>query len=541
MNKKYLFVVGGVMSGVGKGISTASLGLLLKSRGYSISAIKVDPYINVDAGTMNPTEHGEVFVTDDGDETDQDLGNYERFLDINILSDNYMTTGRVYQTVIQKERNLEYGGKTVEVVPHIPEEVVRRITRAAKLVDSDIMIVEIGGTVGEYQNILFLEAARMMQINHPDDVAFVLVSYLPVPGSLGEMKTKPTQYAIRTLNASGISPDFVIARSKQELDKPRKEKIARVASIDPKRVVSAPDVESIYDIPLLFNEEGLDAEVVKRFGLPMQKARLSQWKDFVKKAKESEEVVHIGIIGKYFATGEFTLSDAYISVIEAVKHAAAHEHVQVKITWINSEDYEKDEAKLQELKQYDGIIVPGGYGSRGIEGKIKAINFLREQKIPFLGICYGMQMATVEYARNVLGLENAHTTEINPETSNPVIHTMQDQVDKIAKAQYGGTMRLGAYNCTLQEESIAKELYKEETISERHRHRYEFNNDYREQLEKGGLVISGVNTEQNLVEIIELPKEVHPYFVGAQFHPEFKSRPLRPHPLFSGLVRAAKK
>ncbi len=540
METKYLFVVGGVMSGVGKGISSASLGFLLKSRGLNVSAIKIDPYINVDAGTMNPTEHGEVFVTDDGDETDQDLGNYERFLDVNILSDNYMTTGRVYQTVIQKERNLEYGGKTVEVVPHIPEEVVRRIKRAAKLVEADVMIVEIGGTVGEYQNILFLEAARMMQITNPADVAFALVSYLPVPGALGEMKTKPTQYAIRTLNASGISPDFVIARSKQVLDKTRKEKIARVASIDPKRVISAPDVDSIYDIPELFHQEGLDAEVVKRFGLPMQKARFSQWKEFVKRIKGAEKEVKIGIIGKYFSTGEFTLSDAYISVIEAVKHAAAGQNIKPKISWLNAEDYEKNPESLTKLAELDGVIIPGGYGSRGIEGKIKAIQFIRENKIPFLGICYGMQMATVEYARNVLGLEDAHSLEVNPETTNPLIHTMNEQVDLLKKKQYGGTMRLGAFDCDLAEGSHAKAAYDQETISERHRHRYEFNNAYRKQLEEAGLIISGENKERQLVEIIELSKEQHPFFVGVQFHPEFKSRPLRPHPLFAALISAVK-
>ena len=370
MNTKYLFVVGGVMSGVGKGISTASIGLLLKSRGFSVSAIKIDPYINIDAGTMNPTEHGEVFVTDDGDETDQDLGNYERFLDIDMLSDNYMTTGRVYQTVIQKERNLEYGGKTVEVVPHIPQEVVRRIKKAAELAACDVMMIEIGGTVGEYQNILFLEAGRIMQIERPEDVAFALVSYLPVPGSLGEMKTKPTQYAIRTLNASGISPDFIIARSTQVLDKVRKTKIAAVASIDLKRVISAPDVKSIYEVPLLFNEEGIDAEIIKHFGLPMQKARLSNWREFVKQITEPETEIHIGIVGKYFTSGQFMLSDAYISVIEAVKHAAADARVRVKIEWLNAESYEEDAGKTAELSRFGGIIVPGGYGSRGIEGKI---------------------------------------------------------------------------------------------------------------------------------------------------------------------------
>lgn len=539
MNTKYLFVVGGVMSGVGKGVSAASIAKLLKSRDFNVSAIKIDPYINVDAGTMNPTEHGEVFVTEDGDETDQDLGNYERFLDQNILSDNYMTTGRVYQAVIQKERNLEYQGKCVEVVPHIPQEVVRRIKNAAEMAKADVMIIEIGGTVGEYQNILFLEAARMMQIKSPADVAFLLVSYLPVPGALGEMKTKPTQYAIRTLNASGINPDFIVARSTQELDKTRKAKIALVASIDPKRVVSAPDVESIYDIPLMFNEEGLDAEIVKHFGLPMQKVHLNEWKNFIKKMKNPEKTVKIGVIGKYFATGDFTLSDSYISVIEALKHAAVANNAKAELTWINSEDFEENTGKLSILDEFDGIVVPGGYGSRGIEGKIQAIQYCRENKIPYLGLCYGMQMATVEFARNVAGLKEAHTMEINPDTPHPVIHTMEDQIDKIEMKQYGGTMRLGAYDCELEDGTIAKEAYGTNQISERHRHRYEFNNTYRPMLQEAGLVISGVNKEQDLVEIVELPRDKHPFFVGVQFHPEFKSRPLRPHPLFQEFLKSA--
>lgn len=527
------------MSGVGKGISSASIGRLLKSRGYRVSAVKIDPYINIDAGTMNPTEHGEVFVTEDGDETDQDVGNYERFLDQDIPSANYMTTGRVYQTVIEKERNLEYGGKCVEVVPHIPQEVVRRITEAAKLAKADIMIVEVGGTIGEYQNVLFLEAARMMQIKSPQDVAFVLVSYLPVPGTIGEMKTKPTQYAIRTMNASGLNPDFIICRSTQDLDEPRKEKISAVASIDPKRVISAPNVESIYEIPLMFYGEELDVEIMKRFGLPEKKSTLTAWKDFVKKVKESDKPLNIGIVGKYFKTGEFTLADSYISVIEAVKHAVWTQGRKPIITWLNAEDFEQDPNSLETLRNYDGIIVPGGYGSRGIEGKIKAIQFVREQKIPFLGLCYGMQMATVEFARHVAGLTGANTTEIDPKTAHPVVHTMSDQVEKISKKQFGGTMRLGAYACELKEGSIASAAYGTKRIQERHRHRYEFNNDYKQALEEKGMVFSGINPDKNLVEIIELPLAAHPFFVGVQFHPEFRSRPLSPHPLFMGFVRAA--
>ncbi len=539
MATKYLFVVGGVMSGVGKGVSAASMARLLKSRGYRVTAVKIDPYINVDAGTMNPTEHGEVFVTDDGDETDQDIGNYERFLDQDILSANYMTTGRVYQTVIERERNLEYGGKCVEVVPHIPEEVVRRLKQAARLAKADVVIVEVGGTVGEYQNILFLEAARMMQVPNPADVAFVLVSYLPVPGTIGEMKTKPTQYAVRTMNASGINPDFIICRAVRPLDAPRKAKLAAVASIPPQRVISAPDVETIYDIPLAYHAEKLDAELLKRFGLPQKKARLQDWQRLVKKAGSAKRVVKIGVVGKYFMTGDFTLADSYLSVIEAIKHAAWETGAKPELTWLNAEQYEKDPSSVKELRSYGGVIVPGGYGSRGIEGKIAAIRFCREQKIPYFGLCYGMQLACIEFGRHVVGLKDAHTTEIKPQTPHPVIHTMEGQVDLIKQKRYGGTMRLGANECTLKKGSIAAKAYGLPSVQERHRHRYEFNNAYRNEYQKQGLVFSGVYPQKDLVEIIELPQKQHPFFVGVQFHPEFRSRPMRPHPLFLAFMKAA--
>ncbi len=526
------------MSGVGKGVSAASVARLLKSRGYRVTAVKIDPYINIDAGTMNPTEHGEVFVTEDGDETDQDIGNYERFLGQDILSINYMTTGRVYQTVIERERNLEYQGKCVEVVPHIPEEVVRRLKRAARVAKADVVIVEVGGTVGEYQNILFLEAARMMQVPSPSDVAFMLVSYLPVPGTLGEMKTKPTQYAVRTMNASGINPDFIICRAVQALDGPRKAKLASVASIPPQRVISAPDVESIYDIPLAYHAEKLDEEILRRFNLPRKKAKLQDWQAMVKKAKNTKKTVKIGIVGKYFQTGDFTLADSYLSVIEAIKHAAWANGVKPELTWLNAESYEQDPRRLKELSTYHGIIVPGGYGSRGIEGKLAAIQFCREKKIPYLGLCYGMQLACIEFARHVVGLKGAHTTEVNPKTAYPVIHTMAEQVSLIEKRQYGGTMRLGANACALKKGTIAAKAYKQANIMERHRHRYEFNNDYRKDLEKAGLIFSGMYDAKNLVEIVELPPKQHPFFVGVQFHPEFKSRPLHPHPLFVAFIKA---
>lgn len=541
MDTKYIFVTGGVMSGVGKGISTASIACLLKSRGYSVSVIKIDPYVNVDAGTMNPTEHGEVFVTEDGDETDQDIGNYERFLDKNILSDNYMTTGRVYLSVIQRERNLEYEGRCVEVVPEVPLEVVRRIKHAAKLDNCDIMLIEIGGTVGEYQNMLFLEAARMMKLREPESVAFVLVSYLPVPGSIGEMKTKPTQYAIRSMNSAGIQPNFVIARAHELLDQARKRKIAHVTGIDESCVVGAPDIDSIYKIPQVFAKEELDVQLLKFFKLDPRQPDLKEWDQLAQKIDQLNRPVKIGIVGKYFQSGEYTLKDAYISVIEAIKHASWANNCQPQIDWINAESYEAEPEKLAELNQYDGIIIPGGYGSRGVEGKIRAIEYARKNNIPYLGLCYGMQMAVVEFARNVAGLAGAHTEEIDPQSSYPVIHIMHDQKDRLKNGDYGGTMRLGAYACLLENGSVAQAAYQSMNILERHRHRYEVNNEYRHLLTEKGLRISGTSPDGKLVEIIELPKEVHPFFVGVQFHPEFKSRPLVPHPLFKAFIQACTK
>lgn len=535
---KYIFVVGGVMSGVGKGVASASIALLLQKCGFNVGAIKIDPYINVDAGTMNPTEHGEVFVTNDGDETDQDLGNYERFLDIEILSDNYMTTGRVYQTVIQKERNLEYGGKCVEVVPHIPEEVIRRIKKAAKLSEADFMLVEIGGTVGEYQNLLFLEAARMMHLKNPNDILFVLVSYLPIPNKVGEMKTKPTQYAVRTLNSSGIQPDFILCRSEEVIDKKRREKLAIFCNINSDDVIAAPDVENIYDIPSNFEKDRLAEKIFKKFKLKERNPVLADWKKLSNKIRNFDQEVKIAVVGKYFSTGDYTLSDSYISVIEAVKHASWFNNRKPKLTWISGEDFENNSQALQELKKFDGIIMPGGFGSRGIEGMILAIQFARENKIPYLGLCLGMQLAVIEFARNIAGIKDANTMEINPDGKNLIIHIMKEQKRHLLEKKYGGTMRLGSYPCILADGTISKDAYKTGEIEERHRHRYEFNNDYREELTKYGLIIAGVSPDNKLVEIIELNKNTHPFFVGAQFHPEFKSRPLKPHPLFREFIKA---
>jgi len=535
---KYIFVAGGVMSGVGKGVATASIGKIIQSRGFSVTAIKIDPYVNVDAGTMNPTEHGEVFVLDEGTECDQDMGNYERFLGINLPAINYMTTGSVYESVIHKERNMAYGGKCVEVVPHIPLEVIDRIEKAVKKAKADFITIEIGGTVGEYQNVLFLEAARMLRLKKPKDVLFVLVSYLPIPNKIGEMKTKPTQYAVRTLNSAGIQPDIILARSSVVLDKKRKEKIATNCNMRQEDVISAPDIETIYEIPLNFEKDKLSDLILKKLSLRPKKSNLNDWRKFVATIKNVKKPVKIGIVGKYFGTGNFVLSDSYLSVIESIKHAAFFHKRQPQIDWLNAEEYEQKNSRvLKKLKQYDGIIVPGGFGSRGVEGKIKVIEFCRRNKIPYFGLCYGMQLACVEFARHVCGLSKAHTTEIDKGTPQPVIDLMMEQKALLSNNRYGGTMRLGTYYCQLQKGTRAFKAYNQELISERHRHRYEFNNQFRDLLEKKGLKIAGLNPDRDLVEIIEL--ENHPFFVAVQFHPEFKSCPNKPHPLFREFIKAA--
>ena len=539
MKHRYIFVVGGVMSGVGKGVTTASIGKILQSRGVNVTAIKIDPYVNVDAGTMNPVEHGEVFVTDDGDETDQDMGNYERFLEADLTSTNYMTTGRVYQTVIEKERNLEYKGKCVEVVPHIPLEVIRRIKTAAQKAKADITMVEVGGTVGEYQNILFLEAARMMHLEDSENVLFVLVSYLPVPKHLGEMKTKPTQYATRTLNSAGIHPDFIVCRGEQFMDKPRREKLSVFCNVKPEAVITAPDVSSIYEIPALFESQDLSATILKKFRMKPHETDLIKWKRMASVQVTAKRTVKIGVVGKYFATGDYTLSDSYISVIEALKAAAWSNKAKIQLDWINSEDFETHPKSISRLRDYDGILVPGGFGTRGIEGIIAAIRYCREKKVPYFGLCYGMQLACVEFARHVLGKTTAHTVEVDEATIDPIIHVSPIQLKNIRENRYGGTMRLGAFDCKVKSGTLTAKAYRISVISERHRHRYEFNNDYAQAIEKKGLMITGVNPGSGLVEIVELKN--HPFFIGVQFHPEFKSRPLSPHPLFKAFIAAALK
>ncbi len=535
---KYIFVVGGVMSGVGKGVASSSIAKILQARGLIVTAMKIDPYINVDAGTMNPTEHGEVFVLQGGLETDQDMGNYERFLNVDIPDINYMTTGSVYSSVIKKERNLEYKGKNVQVVPDVPLEVISRIKKAGEHAHADVVIVEIGGTIGEYENILFLEAVRMMKSQTPNGVAVVMVSYLPVPGSIGEMKTKPTQHASRTLNSAGVFADFILARAPVPIDQKRKEKIAQFCNVKPEHVISAPDVASVYDVPVNFEKDDLSARLCDLLGLPKKKSNLEEWKKFVAKSKNGKDTVKIAVVGKYFNSGDFILSDVYISVLEAIKYSTYKLGLKPVITYLPAQRF-ADKKNLKELKAFDGILIPGGFGSTGIDGKLNVIEYIRKNKIPYFGICYGMQLAVLEYAKNVLKLKSVSTAEIEPSAQHLVIDVMPDQKEKIAKSQMGGTMRLGEYPALLKKGSIAAKAYGKEEISERHRHRYEVNPAYIDQLEASGWVFSGKSPDNRLMEISELPKDVHPFFVGVQFHPEFHARPLDPHPLFTAFVKAA--
>jgi len=456
---RYIFVAGGVMSGIGKGIATASIGRILKSKGFKVTAIKIDPYINVDAGTMNPVEHGEVFVTDDGTECDQDVGNYERFLDEDIYTDNYMTTGKVYLSVINKERNLEYGGECVSVVPGIPNEVISTIKRAGKKVKADFVLIEIGGTVGEYQNLLFLESARIMKFQHPKEVLFILVSYLPIPGIIGEMKTKPTQQATKNLNEAGIQPDLILARSEIPMDEPRKKKLSIYCNIHQEDIISAPDVKSIYEVPVNFEKEQIGNKILKKFKIKPRPSNMEKWEELVKLIRNHPKEVKIGIVGKYFESGKFTLMDSYISVIESIKHAAFSQNRKANISWISSEDFEKNPDSLKELKNYDGIIVPGGFGNRGVEGKIKAIGYCRQNKIPFLGLCLGLQLSVIEFARNVAGIDGATSREFNKNAKNLVIDVMQEQKKLLKEKHYGGTMRLGAYDCQVQPGTISHKAY----------------------------------------------------------------------------------
>jgi len=536
---KLVFVSGGVLSGLGKGITTASVSLLLKSRGYRVTAIKCDMYLNIDAGTMNPVEHGEVFVTDDRAETDQDIGHYERFLNEDLPGRNYITAGQVYYDVLQKERRLEYGGKTIDAYEEIPEEIIRRIKRAAQ--GYEIAVIELGGTVGEYQNIMFFEAIRRLKIKDPGSTLLIHVGYLPIPQTLGEPKSKPIQQSIQELNSLGLRPDFVVARSEKPIDLKRKEKIAFSAAIDPQDVIANPDVNPVYRVPLVLEEQELTRKILQRFGLRSRGRKLGDWKNLIKRIEGARKPVRIGMVAKYISSGDFTLEDSYICVNEAIKHAAWEQGLDPQLVWIDSEKLEGIGKKEFEkvLGGLDGIIVPQGWGSRGTEGKIKAIKFAREQKIPYLGLCFGMQMAVIEFSRHVLGLKDAHTAEADSKTKNPVIHVMPNQEKYLQNRQYGGTIRLGAWKCGIAPRTLLRRIYGRRTVSERHRHRYELNNKYRQLLEKNGMRLSGLSSDKELVEAVELDQKIHPFFLGVQFHPELKSRPLAPHPIFREFMRAA--
>lgn len=543
------------MSGVGKGITTSSIGTLFNAKGYSVNIAKADPYLNVDAGTMNPTEHGEVFVLGSGLETDQDMGNYERFLNRNLDEANYMTSGMVYKHVIEKERALKFGGKCVEAIPHIRDEIIERIMQGAKKAKSDVSIIEIGGTVGDYQNVMFIEAARVLKLRFPEDVAIIMVSYLPIPGKLGEMKSKPTQNAVRQLNSYGLNADFIVARSEVPLDEKRKEKIAISCNVPTSRIISAPDITSVYDVPENFSRDRFGEMLEKALCLKPKKTNLSAWSSFARKFHTAKKEVKIAVVGKYFDTGDFVLSDAYVSVIEAIKFSSYALSVRPKLVWLNAKHFEGSGKKAMEMCQkvlrgMDGIIVPGGFGSSGVEGKINVITYARENKIPYFGLCYGMQLMVIEYARNVANLDDVHTAEVHAHAKHKVIDIMESQKDLMRKETYGASMRLGDYPCELKEGSLAYGAYEESegkkpkkkfTVIERHRHRYEVNNEYIALLEKAGLAFSGTSPDKKLMEIAELPRHIHPFFIGTQFHPEFLARPLSPHPLFTAFIKAALK
>jgi len=533
----YIIVTGGVVSGLGKGITTASLGKVLKIHGYKVTAIKIDPYINCDAGTLRPTEHGEVWVTEDGGEIDQDLGHYERFLDVNIPKCQNITTGQVYSAVIEKERKGKYLGKTVQPIPHVTDEIKNRIRKPAQDSNFDFILVEIGGTVGDYENVLFLEAVRQMKLDG-DKVVYVHVTYVPVLDALGEAKTKPTQHSVKLLREIGIQPDFIITRVKEPLDNVRREKIAMFCNIHEEDVISNSDVENVYGVTLLFEEQEFCKKILHKLHLRKDHNELKDWKDFITKIKKLDKNVKIGIVGKYFDIGTSQLSDSYISVIEAVKHAAWNNNRIPEIRWIDSKVFERKPEELSMLDGLDGVIVPGGFGLSGVHGKIDAIHYAREHNIPYLGLCLGMQLAVVEYAQNACNLKNASSREISKKTTHPVIDFIPDQVNILQESRYGATMRLGSYPAILKKGTIVHQLYGKNKVHERHRHRYEVNPDYIEILEKGGLVFSGRSPDGVLMEFLELPN--HPYFVATQAHPEFKSRPMKPAPLFDGFIKAAK-
>ncbi len=555
---KYIFVSGGVISGIGKGITTASVALLLKLSGYRVTPIKFENYLNVDAGTINPIEHGDPFLCEDGTEADMDMGSYEKFLNENMTRDNFVTMGQIYQTVIERERRFEYKGEDVEAIPHITDEIINRIHNVAEKKNAEIVIIELGGTAGEYQNIFYYEASRILTLKNPGDVVHIHVSFVPTPSHLGEPKTKPTQLSVRTLNSMGIQPDFIVARSAKQLDQRRKDRFALFCNMHPEDIISNPDLPNIYELPLTLHEQKLEQRIMKKLGLEEREPNLAEWKPLVERIEApKQKTVEIAIIGKYFGTGDYQLRDSYAALFDAIDHAKWQVGVEVKTKWVDAEKVEAAVAGIQDKEEIrkkieeiigkpEGIIVPIGWGERGSEGMIIAANYAREQKIPYLGLCYGMQLACVAFARYVIGWKDANTEENTQDSPHSVIHIIPSQKEHMARRAYGGTMRLGGWEAMIEKDSRAYEIYKkyggllneDGLSSERHRHRYEFNDDFAKEFEEHGLRISARSVVEKLAEIIELPQDVHPFYMGTQGHPEYKSRPLSPHPLFIAFVEA---
>ena len=548
MPTKFIFVSGGVISGLGKGVTTASIALLLQNRGYRVTPVKCENYLNIDAGLINPIEHGDPFLCEDGTEADMDMGTYEKFLGKNMERHNFVTMGQIYKTVIDRERNFEYEGEDVEAIPHVTDEIIKRIKFAGEKENADVVVVELGGTAGEYQNALYYEASRILSRNKKNSVVHVHVSYLPTPSHLGEPKTKPTQLSVRTLNSMGIQPDFIVTRSEKPMDERRRARFALFCNVDPENVIDSVDLPTPYETPLNLATQKMDEKILDMLDLAHNSLDIKEWSDMVATVKAKKKAsVTIAIVGKYFATGEYQLRDSYAALMDAIDHASWKLGINAAVRWIQAEKLETGDMK--DLVDMSGIIVPIGWGPRGVEGKIHAIQYAREHKIPYLGLCYGMQLAVVEYARNVLGLKGAHTLECDADTTHPVIHMVTGQEDILKRRAYGGTMRLGRWECRVGAETIADWSYTKynaydntdkKIVGERHRHRYEFNDAYAKQFEDAGMVIAGRSVVENLVEIIELPKQTHPFFLGTQYHPEYRSRPLAPHPLFLEFLSAIK-
>ncbi|GIW64883.1 MAG: CTP synthetase [Patescibacteria group bacterium] len=536
---KYIFISGGVISGIGKGITSASIALLLKKAGYKIASLKFENYLNLDAGTINPIEHGDVFLCEDGTEADMDIGTYEKFLGEEMGKDNFVTMGKIYKTVIDKERRFEYNGEDVEAIPHVTNEIIERIQYLGKKNNADIVLIELGGTAGEYQNVFYYEASRLLTLKYPGDVVHIHVSYVPTPKHLGEPKTKPTQLSVRTLNSMGIQPDFIVARSENFLDKRRLDRFAIFCNVHPENIISNPDTKHPYEVPLILNKQNFAEKILKKLNLKVRKPNISDWEELVKKIyQKKEKKVTIAIVGKYFGTGNYQLRDSYAALFDALDHASWQVDVELDLKWIDAEKVEREGVEI--IGKPQGIIVPIGWGERGAEGMIKAASYARENKIPYLGLCYGMQLAVVAFARDVLGWQDANTEENDKKSKHNVIHLMPKQEEIMKRRAYGGTMRLGGWEAKIKKNTLAYDIYKKEIISERHRHRYEFNDKFAKDFENAGLIISARSVVENLCEIIELPKSIHPFYFGIQGHPEYKSLPLKPHPIFVRFLKEVK-